>query len=159
MKQNSIDQARKISKQLKPSRPWDKLRFEACRPSKDGPVEDFYNNIYGVTLRKFETGWALNGGPWAQIGIYSLDGKPRHDWRDFQKIKNDLLGEEWEAIELYPAESRLMDPSNYYILFCAPSIPIGMFQKRVVVNEEKCIAPQRPWHPAAQPSDVNAIVT
>lgn len=79
------------------------------------------------------------------IGIWCEDGQPRHDWRDFQNIKNDLVGVDWEAIELYPAESRKMDPSNYYMLWCAPKIPIGKFNGRVIATPENAIAPQRGW--------------
>ena len=61
------------------------------------------------------------------------------DWRHRQLIKNQLLGEECEAVEIYPAESRLNDTSNKYHLwgFTDPNIrlPFGM-QKRDVVDEE-----------------------
>jgi hypothetical protein len=42
------------------------------------------------------------------------------DWRDMQQIKNDVCGESWEAIELYPDETRLVDPSNARYLFASP---------------------------------------
>jgi hypothetical protein len=35
-----------------------------------------------------------------------------HDWRDLQRIKNQLVGPECEAVELYPAESRKVDTAN-----------------------------------------------
>jgi hypothetical protein len=40
-----------------------------------------------------------------------------HDWRDLQRIKNELVGPECEAVELYPAESRLVDTANQYHLW------------------------------------------
>ena len=40
-----------------------------------------------------------------------------HDWRDLQRIKNEICGEEKEAIELYPAMSRMVDTSNQYHLW------------------------------------------
>ena len=43
-------------------------------------------------------------------------GKER--FRDFQRIKNELVGPECEAVELYPAESRLVDTANQYHLWC-----------------------------------------
>src|SRR4051794_36621188 len=46
------------------------------------------------------------------LNIRRRDGLPiLRDWRHFQNIKNDILGKECEAIELYPAESRLVDTS------------------------------------------------
>lgn len=117
-------------------------------------AEEWMNNLFHVTLRSYEKGWHFNASsPWKQIGISSLDGEPRHDWREFQKIKNQLCGDEWEAIELYPAESRLVDPSNYYILYCAPNISIGKFIGRTLRNETTCVAPQRAWAKGEQPPD------
>lgn len=35
-------------------------------------------------------------------------------WRDKQKIKNELWGEEYTAIEVFPAQSELVDEANMY---------------------------------------------
>jgi hypothetical protein len=107
--------------------------------------ECWTNGLYMVTVRRHESGWPLGEGQWAQIGISADDGEPRHDWREFQRIKNDVVGEEWEALELYPAESRLLDPSNYYILWACPAIKIGKFKGRIICDEKTAIAPQRGW--------------
>jgi hypothetical protein len=62
------------------------------------------------------------------------------DWRHFQMIKNQLVGPECEAVELYPAESRLVDTSNKYHLWCTTDttfrFPFG-FEKRDVRDENK----------------------
>lgn len=52
------------------------------------------------------------------LNIRRVDGYPGRNWRHFQQIKNELVGPECEAVELYPAESRLVDTSNKYHLFC-----------------------------------------
>ncbi len=142
--------ARKISAGLRPSLLWQKLQpfHDKEMAESDPDCKCFENDLYDVTLRMFETGWALSPdkkGKWAVIGISAKDGTPRHDWREFQKIKNDLVGTNWEAIELYPDEQRLLDPSNYYMLWCAPKIPIGKYNGREIHNEQTCIAPQRPF--------------
>lgn len=51
------------------------------------------------------------------LSIKRIDRQPVHDWRDLQDIKNQLVGEENEAVELYPAESRLIDSANQYHLW------------------------------------------
>ena len=51
------------------------------------------------------------------LSIKYFDKRPIHDWRILQRIKNELVGEECEAIELYPAESRVVDTANQYHLF------------------------------------------
>ena len=38
-----------------------------------------------------------------------IDGSNRHEWYELQRIKNGVLGEECEAVELYPAESDVVD--------------------------------------------------
>jgi hypothetical protein len=69
-----------------------------------------------------------------------------------QKIKNQVVGQEWEALELYPAESRLLDPSNLFILWAYPAIPIGKFEGRNIATPATCLAPQRPWPSGETPS-------
>jgi hypothetical protein len=75
-----------------------------------------------------------------QINIRRRDGNViMRDWREFQDIKNQLAGPECEGLELYPAESRLIDVNNKYhiwvILNPEHQIPIGWFQGRHVRYE------------------------
>lgn len=113
----------------------------ACEPD-----EIWFNDIYNVTLRrKPDTVFGTRDGM-IQLGINAHDGTSRHDWREFQAIKNQLAGEECEAFELYPAESRLMDPSNYYSLWCFPGlkrIRVGSNEERRVYDAHEALAPQR----------------
>lgn len=146
--ESMVKLARKISSRLKPSRKLKPLVAQDWLPD-GGQVWE--NDLYEVTVRTHKGGWPLSGGPWVQLGISSKDGEPRHDWRDFQQIKNQLCGAEWEAVELYPAESRLVDPSNYYILWCAPRIDIGLYVGRTIAGPEDSIAPQRPWPKGFEP--------
>ena len=74
----------------------------------DGQV--FSNDRYTVLRRDY--------GQFIHLSIRRNDRDVCHDWRDFQRIKNELAGPEWEAVELYPAESRLVDTSNQYHLWC-----------------------------------------
>jgi hypothetical protein len=58
-----------------------------------------------------------------EIGLVSIrrhDWKPCSDWRDKQAIKNQIVGPEWEAAELYPAESRVQDQGNWSHLWVMP---------------------------------------
>lgn len=80
-----------------------------------------------------------------QLNIRRRDGAPcLRDWRHFQQIKNELVGPECEAVELYPAESRKVDTSNKYHLWCCKDpnfrFPIG-WDRRDVVEEEVRSAP------------------
>ncbi|WOH70657.1 hypothetical protein RX330_20380 [Bradyrhizobium sp. NDS-1] len=58
------------------------------------------------------------GSGWFKLRIERRDGEPiSREWRLFQNIKNQLLGPECEALELYPAESRKIDSANMYHLY------------------------------------------
>lgn len=146
----AFDEVRAVSRRLKVSRKWQKLVL-ADQPGPTG-ARVYHNNIYEVNCWRHSTGWPFGNGEWALLGISSKDGEARHDWRDFQHIKNDLVGPEWEAIELYPAESRLIDPSNYFYLWCAPKIPVGRYEGRRVAGPSLALAPQRGWHKEEGPA-------
>lgn len=65
------------------------------------------------------------------------DRKSFGDWRIKQHIKNQIVGPECEAIEIYPAESRRMDTSNQYHLWCFPKgafVPIYIFNDRAIIK-------------------------
>lgn len=85
--------------------------------------------------------------PIVQLSIRRLDRGPARDWRDFQTIKNELLGSDVEAIELYPAESRLIDTANQFHLWCVIDplfrFPFG-YTGRMVTSENIGGAVQRP---------------
>lgn len=71
------------------------------------------------------------------LSIKRRDKAPEHDWRIFQDIKNSLCGPETEALELYPAESRLVDTSNQYHLWVHKHgliKGIGWYGARVTMN-------------------------
>lgn len=67
------------------------------------------------------------------LSIKRIDKEPIMDWRDLQAIKSQLCGPEAEALQLFPAESRVVDTSNQYHLFVFmkgagrkhPRIPLG----------------------------------
>jgi hypothetical protein len=72
------------------------------------------------------------------LSIKRRDRKVIHDWRDLQQIKNDCAGPEREALELYPAESRLIDTANQYHLWVAPeghTLQVGWNDGRHVSDE------------------------
>lgn len=92
----------------------------------------FLNNRYQVTMSEAEV-YSLWPQMW-HLSIKRIDKEPIHDWRDLQRIKNEVVGEEYEAIELYPAESRRVDTSNQYHLWVFKdkfTIPIGFLERRV----------------------------
>lgn len=126
---------------------------KADKSNPDNPDEQWTNDTYFVTLRRHDRDRVFGtSGGMIQLGIAALDGTARHDWREFQAIKNQLAGEETEAFELYPAESRLLDPSNYYTLWCFPGLKylkVGIV-KQEVLDQDRALAPQRALPEKAQ---------
>jgi hypothetical protein len=125
-----------------------KLDFEATKKQLEEEVwgaEYFINDLYQVCKRQVKTKDGTHV-PMVQLNIRRRDGKPIfRDWRHFQWIKNELVGEECEAVELYPAESRLVDTSNKYHLWCFTDpnyrLPFGMTYGRDVIEEDKAKKP------------------
>jgi hypothetical protein len=72
-------------------------------------LHTFENDVYHVEINYRH--------PYINLDIKRLDGGSEKNWRDFQQIKNELIGPEHEAVELFPAESRLVDTSNQYHLW------------------------------------------
>jgi hypothetical protein len=75
----------------------------------------YHNNRYHVFYRKH----TVEGVPHAiiHLSIKNNDRSARHDWRDFQRIKNEIVGPHREMVELYPREANKVDLSNQYHLW------------------------------------------
>ena len=107
-----------------------KLRFVEKLIQAAGAPHVFVNDVYTVRIR--------DASPFIQLDIARIDGKPCTNWREFQRIKNELVGPECEGVELFPAESRLVDTANQYHLWVNPMsafrFPFG-YQTRVVLDQ------------------------
>lgn len=116
--------------------------------------ETWMNDLYVViakpigadsTVAKF----APRVGVGTHLSIRRQDRAACRDWRHFQQIKNQLCGPEREAVELYPAESRLVDGANQFHLWVMPEglrVPVGWMGPRAVAGPGEAMfgAVQRP---------------
>ena len=96
------------------------------------------NNKYQVFSRVFAPELNGFGCEILWLSIKSHDRAPVRDWRDFQRIKNELAGTTCEAMEIYPAEDRLVDASNQYHLWVFPPelrIPTGWPARDVIEDQ------------------------
>jgi hypothetical protein len=113
---------------------------QALEASKAKQV--WLNNRYIVMVSRRDDGSAEH------LSIRRRDRQAARDWRDFQLIKNQLAGENAEAVELYPDEARLVDTANQYHLWCLPPgrrFPFG-FEQRLVLDAGQTAA----WVPGAR---------
>lgn len=84
--------------------------------------EIWVNDLYVASCTRREDGSVY------ELSIRRRDRQPAHDWRDFQRIKNEVAGWDVEAVELYPSMARVMDTANQYYLWCMPpgvEVPAG----------------------------------
>lgn len=90
------------------------------------------NNLYQVNVEYLPNSQA-------HAIIRRLDRQPVHNWVHFQEIKNQVLGKECEAVEIYPRESALVDAKHHYHLwgFRTPEGTFNLgFKNRDVVADK-----------------------
>lgn len=92
----------------------------------------FGSRMYFVSVTEIV---AADGTEMTWLSLRRNDRNAMQDWRHLQRIKNNLCGEEREAVQIYPAESRLIDESNQIHLWVYPeghTIPFGYKSRSVV---------------------------
>jgi hypothetical protein len=128
------------------------------RYQEENPDEEVWaNDLYQVNVRR---GIPFAGNPeftLAHLSIKRRDRRALTDWRHFQWIKNDIVGEECEGIELFPAESRLVDGANQYHLWVfetpEPRWPVG-WDWRNVTEKSLMGETQRKFPESRKPKDL-----
>ena len=92
----------------------------------------FKNNRYDVIRERLGSMWHLSVRP--------HDHAQCRSWREFQIIKNQLVGEENEGVELYPAESRLVDTAMQYHIWGVADpgfrFPFGFDDQRFIIDPD-----------------------
>jgi hypothetical protein len=123
-----------------------------------GNAEIYLNNHYTVIKTTFEPN-DPNDPQMIHLSIRANDRSAKHDWREFQLIKNELVGQEEECVELYPAESRLVDTSNQYHLWCILGFkfPFGYEERLVAETHDNPKVGQRPFAKLIKPKDLTHI--
>jgi hypothetical protein len=117
----------------------------------------YSNSIYVVRVIAFKGTPPF--GLTVCLSVRTHDHQARHDWRELQRIKNELVGPKVEAVEVYPSEDRLVDNTNWYHLFCFPELatedgwlPFG-FTERMVTEGSGETGKQRDFRPQLRPDD------
>lgn len=116
-------------------------------PSEGIEMEAWSNNIYDVLVRHNPR----DGVTW--LSLKRHDRKPIRIWRHLQQMKNEICGPEREAVELFPAESRLADSANEYHLWVLPeghTFPLGFPEGLVTTDEQAKHFTEADHHKGAQ---------
>jgi hypothetical protein len=85
----------------------------------------YMDDRHMVMTSLVDTEW----GQVTQLLVRRHDLQPVRSWKDMQRIKNAVCGEERVAVEVYPPESELVDDANIYHLWVMPAgfrLPFGL---------------------------------
>ena len=88
------------------------LKYHPLNQGGDIITAAYVNLVYSVQMSFEDTEWGIVTHLWIR----------RHDdkapiWRDMQRIKNELVGPELVAVEVYPPVRELVDQANMYHLW------------------------------------------
>ena len=78
------------------------------------PDQVFKNNKYIVQIFH---GIKRKGSVYTRVMVRRSDAKAIYSWQDLYRIKNEIFGEEIEAIQFMPPKSELIDAANLYWFF------------------------------------------
>lgn len=127
-------------------------KVNAKKLIRDNDKQVMYSNdLYNCQIVSVEHNDGV-GAEITELSITRKDRKAIHDWRHLQFIKNDILGKDVEAVEIYPDEDRLVDTANTYWLYGFPKgyqLPFGFTRRKVATKDQASIsgAVQRQFEP------------
>ena len=75
------------------------------------------NNLYAILIRPFADD---NGDEVIHLAIRTISQR-EPPWRDMQRIKNEICGEESTAISVMPPASELIDDADMYHMWVLPA--------------------------------------
>ncbi len=84
--------------------------------SPDAPERAHKNSMFVVQIYREPCSW----GDVKLCMIRRNDESAAVSWSDRQRIKNELFGVEAVAVEVFPAESELVDDANMFHLWILP---------------------------------------
>ncbi len=103
------------------------------------PAELWGSSQYTVTVHYLDD----NRDGFVEVGIHNYRRTTHVPWRHVQQIKNEVFGPDREAVQLFPAEDRLVDAANEYWIYVYPTgtapmrgeVKLGMDRGRQVTYD------------------------
>lgn len=123
--------------------PWEPLEEkrvpEAMQDAHDAigapeKIRVFANTLYEVIA-------VQEGTTLIHLSLKRYDRQAITNWRHMQQMKNEVCGEEAEGLQLFPAESRLVDNANQYHLWVVPGPDAEDFGWRSMGENDQDIIP------------------
>ena len=94
------------------------------------PAETWGNDRYTVNVHYLDG----DRDGFVEVGVHNHNRTPHVPWRHLQQIKNEVLGPDREAVQLFPAEDRLVDTANEYWIYVYPVGKAPMRNRRTKVG-------------------------
>lgn len=119
-----------------------KAEFGGDRPPSMSENEELWRNATHtvfVHAHHVDSGLPDPKDGWVTLSIKRNDRAAECDWRIFMRIKNELLGPDREAMQIFPSMDRVVDTANQYFLFVAPKgfvLGVG-FLDRLVMDQQQ----------------------
>jgi hypothetical protein len=128
--------SRKQNKPKKTTSLW--TEFEQVYPMgyDDKPIElaegeSWWRNSFYLVFRKELQPEEGIEGP-VRLSIRRNDGKAIREWKHLQRVKNEVVGAEREAVEIFPPQTMVVSMNHEHHLFVTP---VGV--SSIYVYEEK----------------------
>jgi hypothetical protein len=80
------------------------------------PDETWGNDRYTVNVHFLDG----DRDGFVEVGVHNHNRTPHVPWRHLQQIKNEVMGADREAVQLFPADDRLVDTANEFWLYVYP---------------------------------------
>lgn len=101
------------------------------KPVELEPGESYWrNSFYLVFVKELEPERGREGA--VRLSVKHNQGKAIREWKHLQRIKNEIVGDDREAVEIFPPESMVTSLDNEHHLFVTP---VGV--SSIYVYEEK----------------------
>jgi hypothetical protein len=101
---------------------WEMLEFPSGPSFAGGWVKDvrsaYRNTVFCVLVRPL--------GRFTHLAISSLSGE-RPTWREMQRIKNEILGDDATAVEVYPPDYQVVDGADMFHLWSVDPLPFSIW--------------------------------
>lgn len=127
---------RAYASQARRERSWEWLRVDLSTQRAQGAMERnpacsyvksvHRNSFYVVQVYDFTSD---DGLEMLHVIVRRVDGAAIHKWPDLQRIKDELVGRDRVAVEVYPPAEQLVDRANLTHLWVYPvghSLPFGL---------------------------------
>ena len=92
--------------------------------------ETWGNDRYTVNVHLIDS----DRDGFVELAVHNHNRTPHVPWRHLQQIKDEVMGPEREAVQLFPADDRLVDTANEYWLYVYPVGKAPMRDRRTKVG-------------------------